>query len=229
GSDRLQLTYSTAATLPRWSPDGSKIAFVSAVWGKPWKIFIVSAQGGTPQEVVEENRNEVDADWSPDGNQLVFGRDSQLSDTESLQIQLFDLRTGQLSAIPGSDGLFSPRWSPDGRYLAAQSSDSRLIELFDFQNGQWSTWFEATEGSVGYPTWANDSQSLYFTTFQTSQPSLQRIRLGQSRPEMVVDFTGLRRYGQKWGVWTGVTPQGDGLVVRDVSTQEIYALDVDLP
>jgi Tol biopolymer transport system component len=31
GSDRLQLTYSTAATLPRWSPDGSKIAFISAV------------------------------------------------------------------------------------------------------------------------------------------------------------------------------------------------------
>jgi len=229
GSDRLQLTYSTSATLPRWSPDGSKIAFISAVWGKPWKIFVVSAQGGTPQEVVAENRGEVDVDWSPDGNQIVFGRISNLSDTEPLQIQLYDLRTHQLSVIPESQGLFSPRWSPDGRYLAAQSSDSRQIVLFDFRKQRWSKLFEATEGSVGYPTWSPDSQSLYFTTFQTSHPSLQRIKLGQSHSELVVDFTGVRRYGEKWGVWTGVTPDGDGLFVRDVSTEEIYALDVELP
>lgn len=229
GSERLQLTASTAAALPRWSPDGSKIAFISAVWGKPWKIFIVSAQGGTPQEVVTESRSEVDVDWSPDGNQIVFGRISELSDAEPLQIQMFDLRTHQLSVIPGSEGRFSPRWSPDGRYLAALSTDSRQIVLFDFQKQQWSKWFETAEGSLGYPTWSNDGQSLNFTTFLTSHPSLQRISLGQSRSELVVDFTGVHRYGGKWGVWTGVTPDGDGLFVRDVSTQEIYALDVELP
>ena len=229
GSERMQLTYSTSATLPRWSPDGTKIAFISAVWGKPWKIFIVSAQGGTPQEVVAEDRNEVDVDWSPDGSQLVFGRVSQRSDTEPLQIQVYDLRTHQLSVVPGSDGLFSPRWSPDGRYLAAQSSDSKQIALFDFQKQQWSKWFAVSEGSLGYPAWSTDSQSLYFTTFLTNHPSLQRIKIGQSRSELVVDFTGVRRYGEKWGVWTGVTPQGDGLFVRDVSSDEIYALDVELP
>lgn len=229
GSDRLQLTYSTSATLPRWSPDGRKIAYISAVWGKPWKIFIVSAQGGTPQEVIAENRNEVDVDWSADGNQLVFGRDSNRSDAEPLKIQVWDLKTGKLSVIPDSEGRFSPRWSPDGRYLAAQSSDSRQIVLFDFQKQQWSKWFEIDEGSVGYPTWANDSQSLYFSTFLTSRPALQRIRLGESRSELVADFSGVRRHGGRWGVWTGVTPDGSALLVRDVSTQEIYALDVNLP
>jgi hypothetical protein len=39
----------------------------------------------------------------------------------------------------------------------------------------------------------------------------------------------VQRYGQKWGAWTGVTPDGSALFVRNVSTQEIYALDVALP
>ena len=79
GSERLQLTYApTVATLPTWSPDGSKIAFISAQAGKPWKIYLVSAQGGAPEELLPENEGEVDATWSPDGSQIAFGRLSQL-------------------------------------------------------------------------------------------------------------------------------------------------------
>jgi Tol biopolymer transport system component len=49
GSDPLQLTFPPmSADIPRWSPDGSQIAFVDLEIGKPLKIFLVSAQGGTP-------------------------------------------------------------------------------------------------------------------------------------------------------------------------------------
>ncbi|HUJ33113.1 MAG TPA: protein kinase [Candidatus Acidoferrum sp.] len=229
GSERVQLTYSMAATLPQWSPDGSKVAFISAVWGKPWKIYVVSAQGGTPQEVVPESRNEVDVSWSPDGNQIAFGRVSQQSDAEPLQIQLFDLKTHELSVVPGSTGKFSPRWSPDGRYLAALSSDSKSIWLFDFRSQGWSKWFEAKEGSVGYPTWSTDGRSVYYTTYLTGHGSVWRVHLGTGRPEIVADLTGEQRYGERWGTWTSVTPDGGVLFVRDVSSQEIYALDVQLP
>ena len=227
GSERLQLTYSTAAGLPRWSPDGSRIAYISAVWGKPWKIFVVSAQGGTPQEIIGENRNEVDVDWSPDGNQLVFGRISQEADAEPLQIQMFDLSTRKLSSIPGSAGKFSPRWSPDGRYLAALSADSKTIWLYDFRNQQWSKWLESADEAVGYPSWSSDGASVYYTSYLTQRPAEWRLRLGTSKPEMTADLTGQQRYGERWGAWSGVTPVGDALFVRDASTQEIYALDMD--
>lgn len=47
GSERLQLTYPpAAASLPVWSPDESHIAYISSETGKPWKIFLVPAQGG---------------------------------------------------------------------------------------------------------------------------------------------------------------------------------------
>jgi len=60
GSERLQLTYPpAAATLPVWSPDGTRIAYISAEGGKPWKIFLVSAQGGSPDELLPEQVGEV--------------------------------------------------------------------------------------------------------------------------------------------------------------------------
>ena len=39
------------STRPRWSPDGTQIAYISVAVGKPWKIFLVSAQGGSPEEL----------------------------------------------------------------------------------------------------------------------------------------------------------------------------------
>ena len=48
-------------------------------------------------------------------------------------LRRLDLKTHELTTLPGSEGLFSPRWSLDGRYLAALTSDSRKLMLFDFE------------------------------------------------------------------------------------------------
>ena len=103
--------------LPAWSPDGSQIAYVSLQGGKPWKIYLISPQGGAPQELLPENVGEIDVSWSSDGTQLAFGRLSFVLNTATNGIQVVDMKTRQMSILPGSPGLFSPRWSPDGRYI----------------------------------------------------------------------------------------------------------------
>ena len=71
-----------------------------------------------------------DPDWSPDGDRIIFG--SVPADTESA-LRVLDLNTHHVSELPGSRGLFSPRWSPDGRYIVAMPADSLSLVIFDFQ------------------------------------------------------------------------------------------------
>lgn len=226
GSDRVQLTFPPKmAFLPRWSPDGRTIAFVASEPGKPWKIFLVPVEGGPARELLSEQRNEVDVDWSADGKQLVFGRMSELASSEAINIQVVDLATGQVSVLPGSDNLFSPRWSPDGRFIAALTSDFKTLLRFDLASRRWIKWIETPETAISFPAWSNDSRYVYFENAN----EYRRVSLTSSRPELVASFNNLRLFAGRWGTWAGLGPDGSPLFVRDTSSQEIYALDVLLP
>ncbi len=226
GSERLQLTYAPMYTsLPRWSPDGKQIAFDGSQYGKPWKIFLISAQGGAPQELLSENRGEFDPSWSPDGKQIAFGR---MDVPEAQVINVLDLQTHQFYPLPGSQGIFSPRWSPDGHFLAALSNDSQKLLLFDFKTQKWTNWLSEPH-AVGFPNWSRDSKYLYFDTTLSSDQSYRRLKVGETKPEQVVSLKDIRRFANWIGSWSGLAPDGTPLFVRDISTQEIYALDVQLP
>jgi len=65
GSDRRQLTFPPMRVfLPRWSPDGKQIAFLGGPpggrWklGGPWKIYLISIDGGSPQQLLPGETNE---------------------------------------------------------------------------------------------------------------------------------------------------------------------------
>jgi dipeptidyl aminopeptidase/acylaminoacyl peptidase len=227
GSDKIQLTYPPDhAALPRWSPDGKQIVYVSHQLGKPWKMFLVSAQGGTPEEILPDDRVEGDPTWSPDGRRIAYSSGLP-SPGEKSDIRIVDLRTREVSSVPGSNDLFSPRWSPDGRYLVALNLEglSRKLFLYDFQTGKWSEWVTDADG-VGYPAWSPDSRYVDYW----SVGKIKRIRVGESRATDLVSLKGLHIYfTPEFGPWNDNAADGSRMVLRDVSTEDIYALDVEFP
>jgi Tol biopolymer transport system component len=229
GSERVQLTYPPIdAVLPRWSPDGTEIAFVDEERGKPWRILLVSADGGTPTEAYPEKQGQVDPTWSPDGKKLVFGRVPVSGSTNKMDINILDLSSHQISAIPTSENLFSPRWSPDGEHVLAMTEDSKKLVSYDLKKHEWSDWINEP-GAIGFPVWSRDGRYVYYDRVSTSQPSFRRVRVGENQSELLIDLKDLPRYFSPIGPWSGLTPDGSALFVRNLSTDEIYALDLELP
>jgi Tol biopolymer transport system component len=227
GSERLQLTSPPMqVALPRWSPDGRRIAYMAQAFGKPWKIYLVSAAGGSPQQLLPGEYMQGDPGWSPDGSSLVFERDwGQLGPSTALY--LLDLKTQQVSKVPGSEGLQSPRWSPDGRHLAAMPVGSYGLALFDFATRKWTDL--AKDISVaGSPTWSGDGKYIYFDTYG-EDPAFLRVRIADKQLEPVVSLKNVRRAVGTIGTWSGLAPDNSPLLMRDAGGQEIYALDVDFP
>ena len=224
GSERLQLTYPpVAAMLPRWSPDGTGIAYSAAQPGKPWKLFLISAQGDRNEELLTEEMNELDAAWSPDGTRIAFGRYGGVGSA----IYMLNVKGRQVTTLQDSKDLFAPRWSPDGQHLAASSADSKKLFVFDFKSQKWSEWTQQPQG-LGFPTWSRDGAYLYYDNSFADKPTLRRIKIGQRESELVLDLRSLNRYTDSIiGSWSGLAPDGSPLVVLDRSTQEVYALELE--
>jgi Tol biopolymer transport system component len=220
GSERLQLTFPPMRVLlPRWSPDKKQIVFTVGLHGTRWKSYLISFDGGTPLPVLSEEQptEETDPNWSPDGNSLVFWSGEK--------IDTVDLRTHNVSIVAGSKGLWSPHWSPDGRYIAAMSNDQRKLMLFDFNSQKWT---ELAVSTTAFPNWSRHGNYLYFLSFG-SDPALYRVRVSDHKLEKIVSLKGFRLTIGAVGTWCGLAPDDSPLVLRDVRSQEIYALDLQLP
>ena len=228
GSSRLQLTHTPMrAALAHWSPDGQQIAFSARVPGQPWKIFTIPRDGGNPKVVTSEQITETDPTWSPDGKQLAFARYDQFHPDQT-SIQVWNVGTQEFSQLPGSSGIFAPRWSPDGHYIIGITVGNGKLMLYDTKTKQWRP---VAVDTVGYLTWSRDSAYLYYDTFLNKNVGYYRVRISDGKIEKVADLRTARLFTGQFGpgAWTGLGPDDVPLFPRDISAQEIYAFDLQLP
>ena len=222
GSDKMQLTFSPVrAYEPRWSPNGSKIVYMDVQFGRPWKICMVSPSGGNPETLTQSSTYEADPTWAPDGKSIVFGRTDRIS---KAAIYRLDLTSRNLTAISNSDGLFSPRVSPDGRYISALTALQTKLMLFDSITNQWSNLVEGEE--IGYNEWSHDGKYLYFRENKGGAGQLVRMKIENRVSEHILSLENFPQLSDGYASWIGLTPDDAPLLMRDRSVQEIYALDL---
>jgi serine/threonine protein kinase/Tol biopolymer transport system component len=243
GSNRLQLTQSfpdssrgarfnvglasTFVLNPRWSPNGAEIAYCSNAPGRLPKIYRVSASGGQPQELLPNlNQDKNDPNWSPDGRRISFGGASGTAGPlPGPNIHILDLGTQAVTDVPASNELFSPRWSPDGRYLAALSRDFSRLALFDFSTLKWEP---VVEGAfLSWPCWSHDGRYVYYIQ-GGAVSAVMRFRMADRKAERVVDLKDVHTTGF-YGTSLTLTPDDQPVMTRDIGTQEIFALDWQAP
>lgn len=228
GTERRQLTFGASkAAMPQWSPDGRRIAFMG--WdgdeNRPTKIRIIPADGGPPEQPVPWPGWQGIPNWTPDGTSLIFGENGLLNPIPaSCSLHRFDFQTGKTSDLPGTTGLWTPRASPAGRYLAATTPRNSKLVLYDMQTAHVTDLVTFPDSRIGdNPTWSKDGRFIYIDAPLAPDPAVYRLRIADKHRERVASLKGIQRANMDY--WIGLTPDGSPLVTRRVQGSEIYSWD----
>lgn len=224
GSGRLQLT-----SLPlrpesvSWSADGSQIAFMAESPEGQTHAYVISAKGGEARRILSgDSESESDPSWSPDGGKMIYGTKTFGTNFDpKMSIKILDLVSHQITTLPGSSGMFSPHWSPDGRFILTTSYDYTKLYLFDVKSQNWTTVYSER---AAYMTWSHDGRFLYFLRY-ADNPAVMRIPVKRGPPELVTDLKDFRFTGT-FGLWFCLDPNDEPLLLRDEGTVDIYALSL---
>ena len=221
GTERVQLTFPPIEVVgPRWSPDGTQIAFTDLQPGKLWKIYSIPARGGIAQEILPgDTRAEIDPSWWPDGKSIVFGRSNFAGQGG---IERVDLTSHAVSSVPGSERIFSPRLSPDGSKIAAFFEQGTRLMLYEFRSREWR---DAAHGIFQFNTWSRDGKSVFMVDMRQGS-KIMRFDLDRGK---FADVAGLQDVEQGNRGWVGLALDDSPLIVRDKSVSDVYRLDLQIP
>ena len=92
-------------------------------------------------------------------------------------------------------------------------------------------WTELAKTVMNSVAWSGDSRHIYFDTYPSREAAVFRVRISDQKLERVTSLKDFRRAestGWLWP-WMGLAPDDSPLLVRDIGSQEIYALDWEAP
>jgi len=201
GLDLVQLTDLTnGACQPAWSPDGTRLAFVSPCGGVgeiiyEGRLHLINADGTGLMELPSAPGGDFDPAWSPDGTRLAF---TSLR-SGIMNIYVLDLQDNSVMPLTsGSADLQArqPAWSPDGRQIAfAVKRFGKAYQIWLMSSsggGQHQVVRSGTQLSDYLPAWSPDGKSILFSQRRidaTSLPYLMVLSLDGDTGEQGIRMT----------------------------------------
>ena len=204
--ERLFLA-SAGACQPRWSPDGTKLAYISPCLGRQLEysnasILIYDLQTGEIESLPSEPGGDFDPSWSPDGKYIVFtSRRTGMPVNPYAQIFKIDLEEFQVTRLTTTDATQparQPVWSPDGSTILYSLNRRSVWQLWSMSvDGENPTQILRSGGGNNdtQPAWARDGMSIYLTqsgTGPTDPARLMQYQLGEESATRLPVFISLR-------------------------------------
>jgi Tol biopolymer transport system component len=162
---------------PKAQPNAGPQQLGSAVLGGGSSIWIVPANGGTPQRLTDEGTDAVVGSWSPDGSKLAYTTGSGgNSDVYVASINvLVSALTGAsaVAADPAND--WGPAWSPDGSQLAFVSNRSGIDQVWVVQaDDATASPVQVTDGgsNAWVPAFSPDGKRIVFVSDRDGEPEV---------------------------------------------------------
>ena len=207
GGEARRLTFDqrTIWSLPAWLPDGNEIVFTSSRSGTS-SLWRISAAGGTPQPVAGSSVNDECPAISLKGNQLAYQQTVYQTDILRFTLTGKNLQQGKPVPVVGAKGWnIRPQFSPDGKKIALQSSQSGYDEIWicDSDGSNCSS-LTSLRGIAGAPRWSPDGQYIAFEYHPHSYTDVYVAEVGGGQPRLVSTFPDADNGGPSWsrdGQW----------------------------
>ena len=174
---------------PRWSPDGSRVAYMAGKGG-PQHFLIRSVTGSSPAISLLEDDHAFKQfeGWTPDGHTLVYSRQDPTTRWDLWTVSVDGDHTPHpLLVSPYSEQGIAV--SPDGKWFSYSSDESGKPEVYvqAFPGG--GSKYQVTNGGGTHSRWSPDAKQLgFFDPRQPRQLSIADVipgaefRLGPPRP-----------------------------------------------
>jgi dipeptidyl aminopeptidase/acylaminoacyl peptidase len=141
---------------PRWSPDGSRLAFYRVLPGcnpAPVAVYVVPAEGGTPRQVSGATNGQWPPSWSADGRLLAVGG------RRGIEVVNADGGHPPVEVTRGPD--YAPSWSPSSAWIAFRRGPFPASELWIVQpNGIGPRKLLGGLHDHALPAWSPDSREI---------------------------------------------------------------------
>ena len=218
---------------PRWSPDGTQIIFTDNTASGVDTAYVVSSQGGIPKRLLPDDPEPQSVPYlSPDGKMIVYTTHPGFSfvprDVSKIETRIVELSTGRVTVLPQRPGGFwAPEWSPDGRYIAGHTLDADQLVEFDLKTQTWRTLFT---GRHSWHGWSHDGRFLYFHSASCvpgGGRGVCRVPAQGGNAELVAENPQNFRSAGWYNFFMRLDPDDAPLLIRDVGTDEIYALTLE--
>jgi len=169
------LTHSPGAhdKWPAWSPDGSKVAFLSDASGEE-EIYVVAQDGSAPPEKITSGGQafRYDPKWSPENERIAFSdKDGRL-----WLVSVKDHATQEIAHSTEGE-IRDYAWSPGGGYLAFSINDDKGLSSLYIWSMKDSKLHRVTSGLFNdeSPAWHPGGDYLYFISHHEFHPQISQI------------------------------------------------------
>ena len=146
---------------PTWSPDGTRLAYVTFASGRP-EIHTIDAEGTQSRVFAREGDLNSAPEWSPDGRSLIYSA-SRDGNSEIVQVELAGGRMTRLTNHPGIDT--SPAFAPNGREIAFTSDRGGGPQIWVMDANGGNVRRATTEGNYNdSAAWSPRGQQLAYAS-----------------------------------------------------------------
>lgn len=158
GASGQQLT--TQGQYPAWSPEGDRIAFMSARDGSK-DIYTMNTDGSNVVQITDHSAGDFRPTWSPDGTRIAFR--SQRNSNNDIWIVDADGNNLQQVTTHSSVDIF-PEWSPDGSEIIFESRRTGADEIWAISTDGSNPRQITTGGTfASHPDWSPDNTQVVYS------------------------------------------------------------------